>query len=90
MLHTDYRKQKSDEYKERMEKVKNRGKKESDKADNDEADGEGGNEKPSEDFVKGALLRVKNIPAEYSREDFKAKWYAVCNESDFKVIIKTK
>jgi hypothetical protein len=44
-------------------------------------------EKHGDDIVPGALLRVKNIPKDFSREDFKTKWYEATNESEFRVSI---
>jgi len=84
MLHSDYRKKKVEEFKERVA-LRNK-KKGDEKTDNSEAGNDDEkSDKPQEEIIKGTLLKITNIPEGLSREQFKEKWYEATNEEDFKV-----
>lgn len=84
MFHTEYKKLKREEYVARVElrKKKAGGSQDSGDANDKEAANES---EHKESMVKGALVKLANIPITCSREDFKEKWYSATNEEDFKV-----
>lgn len=90
MTNADYKKLKREEYVARMEA---RNKKNKAAKEGDTETKNGGKEEmdtsetapPKDAIVKGALFKIANIPANFSREEFKLKWYEATNEEDFKV-----
>ncbi len=93
MFVSDYKKIKREDYTNRVEarKRKERGDKDGD-ATNGKAEDKKEVKKetidiPIEDEIKGALIKLTNIPPTCSREDFKSKWYTATNAEDYKVFI---
>lgn len=84
MLHADYKKLKRDEYVARTESRKKKEQK-GDEANVKSEENDIEMAAPKDEIVKGALVKLANIPPTCSREEFKEKWYIATNEDDFKV-----
>lgn len=88
MWYNEYRKTKKDAYVARMEAKKKKfdGGKESKNGKGEKTEAEEG-AGPKDDIVKGALLKLNNIPPTLSREMFKNAWNEATkdHEEDCKV-----
>lgn len=86
MLHSEYRKQKTNEFKERME-LRNKKKAKEEGTEEPAVKDEKFDKRREreEHVVKGALIKFTDLPDGMAREQLKEKWYEATNEEEFKV-----
>jgi hypothetical protein len=81
MMQSDYKTMKAKEFQARLESRLAKKK----KAEPEIKEEEEPEEEATNEFVKGTLVKLSEIPDGYTREVLKEKWYAATNEEKFEV-----